>query len=94
MGPVRLPNDGVCHVAAVPDVAVRTWPTVGAGAVNTSTVVVAEFNPSAESAADTVTTPALLMVASPLMITGVAMLLTFPTKMEPLGIDTVAAAIS
>jgi len=34
---------GVCQVAAVPEVAVKTCPLVGAVAVETSTVVVADF---------------------------------------------------
>jgi hypothetical protein len=35
------PPLGDCHVAFVPDVAVNTWPTVGALAALTATVVVA-----------------------------------------------------
>ncbi len=43
----KLPPDGVCQVAAVQDVAVRTCPEVGAVAALTLTVVVALFSASA-----------------------------------------------
>ena len=39
--------DGVCHVAAVELVAVKTWPLVGAAAALTDTVVVALLSASA-----------------------------------------------
>ena len=41
---VTPPGAGVCHVAAVPLVAVNICPTVGAGEDDTLTTVVAEFN--------------------------------------------------
>lgn len=40
-------DDGVCQVAVVPAVAVRTCPDVGAAAALTSTVVVALFSAEA-----------------------------------------------
>ena len=45
---VTVPDEeeGVCQVAAVPEVAVSTCPTVGAVAEETLTTVVAEFKPS------------------------------------------------
>jgi hypothetical protein len=41
---VTPPAAGVCHVAAVPLVAVNICPTVGAGDDDTLTTVVAEFS--------------------------------------------------
>jgi hypothetical protein len=45
---------GVCHVAAVPDVAVSTCPLVGAVADDVLTVVVADFSAFAESMLPTI----------------------------------------
>lgn len=53
------PPEGVCHVAAVPEVAVSTCPVVGAVAALTATVVVAEFNPFAAVAAPAVSPAAV-----------------------------------
>ena len=44
--PGVTPALGVCQVAAVDDVAIRTWPVLGAVALLTFTTVVAEFNAS------------------------------------------------
>ena len=41
------PDDGVCQVAAVEDVAVKTWPLLGAVAEDTLIVVVADNKPVA-----------------------------------------------
>ena len=45
--PADPPSAGVCHDAAVPELAVSTCPDAGAAAEDTTTVVVAVFSPDA-----------------------------------------------
>ena len=60
---VALPAVRVCHVAVVPEVAVRTWPLLGAVAADTFTVVVAEFSAFAVAAVPAVAALPLVFAA-------------------------------
>jgi len=64
-GVVAPPLAAVCHVAAVPDVAVNTWPTVGAAPTDVFTSVVALFSAFALPEVNPVAVPVRL-VATPL----------------------------